>query len=122
MKEWLACWMDVCSSYKYGSDIGKAFLSIKNYFYRHQNITIIVMAESETCPISEIATIILSLKFTGTFEAAAFPFINFFSRLAALDIDKLTVFVGGVCLRSRQIFSALFSENNIFIRATRATS
>ena len=28
----------------------KAFLSIKNYFYQHQNITIIIRGESETCP------------------------------------------------------------------------
>ena len=29
---------------------------------------------------------------------------------------KLTAFVGGVCLRSRKIFSALFSRNNFFTR------
>ena len=29
---------------------------------------------------------------------------------------QLTVFVGGVCLRSRKIFSALFSRNNFFTR------
>ena len=52
----------------------KAFLSIKNYFYQHQNITIIIKGECETCPISEIALIILSLTFIGSFEAAAFSF------------------------------------------------
>ena len=41
-------------------------------------ITIIVQGESETCPISEIAIIILSLKFIGSFEAAAFSFTNLF--------------------------------------------
>ena len=45
----------------------KAFLSTKNYFYQHQNISIIVKEESETCPIFEIAIIILSLKFIGSF-------------------------------------------------------
>ena len=80
MKEWLDCSMDVCSSYKYGSDIGlkKAFLSIKNYFYQLQNITIIIKGECETCPIYEIAIIILSLKFIGSFELAAFSFTNLF--------------------------------------------
>ena len=56
----------------------KAFLSIKNYFYQHQNITIIIKGESETCPISEIAIIIVSLKFIGSFEAAVFSFTNLF--------------------------------------------
>ena len=56
----------------------KAFLSIKNYFYQHQNITIIIKGECETCPISEIAIIILSLKFIGLFEAAAFSFTTLF--------------------------------------------
>ena len=51
MKEWLECCMDVCSSYN--SDIG---------FER----------------LSEIAIIILSLKFIGSFEAAAFSFANLF--------------------------------------------
>ena len=62
----------------------KRFLSIKNYFYQNQNITIIIKGESETCPISEIAIIILSLKFIGSFEAAAISFIGFFYNLAAL--------------------------------------
>ena len=81
MKEWLDCCMNVCSSYKYGSDIGLERLShhpIKKYFYQHQNITIINKGESETCPISKIAIIILSLKFVGSFEAAAFSFTNLF--------------------------------------------
>ena len=38
----------------------KAFSSIKNYFYQHQNITMIIKGGSETCPISEITIIILS--------------------------------------------------------------
>ena len=62
MKEWLHCCMDVCSSYKYGSDI-----------------TIIIMGQCETCPISEIAIIILSLTFISSFEAATFSFTNLFS-------------------------------------------
>ena len=37
-------------------------------------ITIIIKGESKTSPISEIAIIILSLKFIGSFEAAAFSF------------------------------------------------
>ena len=56
----------------------KAFLSIKNYFYQHQNITFIVKGESETCQISEITTIILSLKFISSFEAAMFSFTDLF--------------------------------------------
>ena len=28
----------------------KAFLSVKNYFYQHQNITVIIKGEGETCP------------------------------------------------------------------------
>ena len=52
MKEWLDCCMDVCSSYRIRQWYWtwKAFLSIKNYFYQHQNITIIIKGESETCP------------------------------------------------------------------------
>ena len=52
----------------------KGFLINQNYFYQHHNITIIIEGERETCPISEIAIIILSLKFIGSFEAAAFSF------------------------------------------------
>ena len=47
-------------------------------FYQHQNVTIIIKGESETCPIFEIAIIILSLKFIGSFEAAVFSFTNLF--------------------------------------------
>ena len=64
----------------------KGFLN-QNYFYQHQNITIIIKGECKTCPISEIAIIILSLKFIGSFEAAAFSFTNMFfppSRLSLL--------------------------------------
>ena len=90
MKEWLDCCMDVCS---YGSDIGlkKAFSSIKSYFYQYQNITIIIKGESETCPISEIAIIILSLKFIGSFEAAAFSPTHLFfppSRFSLLSSGR----------------------------------
>ena len=61
MKEWLDCCMDVCSSYsEYGSDIGflinqKLFLSTSEYHYY-------IKRGSETCPISEIAIIILRLS------------------------------------------------------------
>ena len=51
MKEWLDCCMDVCSPYKYGG-----ILDLKGFL-----ITITIKEESETCPISEIAIIILSL-------------------------------------------------------------
>ena len=50
----------------------KAFLSVKNYFYQHENISIIIKGESETCPNFWNRHIILSLKFIGSFEAAAF--------------------------------------------------
>ena len=56
----------------------KAFFWIKNDFYQHQNVTIIIKGESETCPISEIAIIIHSIKFIVSFEAAAFSFTNLF--------------------------------------------
>ena len=62
----------------------KAFLLSKNYFYQDQNIAFIVTGESETCPISEIAIIIVSLKFIGSFEAAAFLLLTCFSHLATL--------------------------------------
>ena len=41
-----------------------------------------------------------------------FPSADWLSYLRT----QLTVFVGGVCLRSRKIFSALFSRNNFFTR------
>ena len=61
------------------------FLTYFDYMYRHQNITIIVKRESETRPISEIAIIILSLKFIGSFKAAAFPFVFPPSRFRLLS-------------------------------------
>ena len=45
----IAVWMFAHPT-EYGSDTWKAFLLIKNYFYQHQNITIIIKGESETCP------------------------------------------------------------------------
>ena len=77
IRQWYLTWKDV--------------LSISNYFYQHQNITIIIKGESETCPISEIAVIILSLKFLGSFEADTFPFTNLFfppSRFSLLPSDR----------------------------------
>ena len=77
--------MDVCLSYKYGSDIGLERLSYQskiNYFYQHQNITNIIKGGSETRPISEIAIIILSLRFI--FEAAPLSFTNLFFPLSCL--------------------------------------
>ena len=50
----------------------KSFLINQKLFL----ITIIVKGESETCPVSEIAIIILSLKFIGSFEAAAFSLLK----------------------------------------------
>ena len=87
MKEWLVCCMDVCSSYKHGSDIGLERLSYESKIISNQNYfksKFIIEGESETCLISEIAIIILSLKFIGSFETATFSFTNlfFFSRLA----------------------------------------
>ena len=61
MKEWFDCYMDVCSSYKYGRDIGLERPSYQSkLFLSHQNITIIITGEIETFPVSEIAIIILS--------------------------------------------------------------
>ena len=68
--------MAVCSSYKYGSDIELERLSYKSKFiYQHQNI---IKVESGTCPISEIAIVILSLKFIGSFEDTPFSFTTLF--------------------------------------------
>ena len=41
-----------------------------------------------------------------------FPSADWLSYLTT----QLTAFVGGVCLRRRKIFSALFSQNNFFTR------
>ena len=79
MKEWLNCCMDVCSSYKYGSDTGLERLSHQSQIISIDiRISLFIKGESETCPISEIAIIILSLKFIGSTEAAAFSFTNLF--------------------------------------------
>ena len=79
MKEWLHCCMDVCSSYKYGSDTGLERLSHQSQIISIDiRISLFIKGESETCPISVIAIIILSLKFIGSTEAAAFSFTNLF--------------------------------------------
>ena len=80
MKEWLDCCMDVCSSYKYGSDIGLEKLSYQSKIIsiNIRKSLLLINGESETCPISEIAIIIVSLKFIGSFQAATFSFINLF--------------------------------------------
>ena len=60
---------------EYGGDIElKGFLISQIYFYQHQNITIIIKGESETCSNFWNRHIILSLKFIGSFEAAALSF------------------------------------------------
>ena len=51
-------------------------------------------------------------NFTRKPTEANFPSADWLSYLRT----QLTVFVGGVCLRSRKIFSALFSRNNFFTR------
>ena len=48
------------------------FLSTSEYHYD------IIKGKSETCLISEIAILIVSPKFIGSFEAAAFSFTNLF--------------------------------------------
>ena len=85
VKECLDCCVDVCSSYKYHSDIGLERLSYQSKII---SINIRISREIETCPISEIAIIILSLKFISSFEAAAFSFTNLFflpSRFSLLS-------------------------------------
>ena len=68
--------MAVCSSYKHSSDIEHERLSYQaKFIYQHQNI---IKGESETCPISEIAIIILSLEFIGSFEARYRVFFFFY--------------------------------------------
>ena len=50
-------------------------LDLKGYlFYQHQKITIMIKGERETCLIPEIAIIIFSLNFIGSFEATAISF------------------------------------------------
>ena len=51
-------------------------------------------------------------NFTRKPTEVNFPSADWLSHLRT----QLTVFVGGVCLRSRKIFSALFSQNNFFAR------
>ena len=51
-------------------------------------------------------------NFTRKPTEVNFPSADWLSYLRT----QLTVFVGGVCLRSRKIFSALFSRNNFFTR------
>ena len=88
MKEWLDCCMDVCSSYRVRQWhwTWKAFLSIKNYFYQLQNITIIIKGESETCPnfwnrhnnsLSKVDRLVWSCR-------VFFHYWTCFSRIAAL--------------------------------------
>ena len=85
MKEWLDCCMDVCSSYKYGNDIGVERISYQSKIFSvNIRISLIIKGESETCPIDEIVIIILSLQFIDSFEAAAFSFTNLFFHLVAL--------------------------------------
>ena len=57
----------------------KSFLSTSEYLYYFQE-----RKWNVTCQISEIAIIILSLKFIGSFEVAVFSFTNLFFRVAAL--------------------------------------
>ena len=165
--------MDVCSSYRVRQWYWtwKAFLSIKNYFYQHRNITIIIKGESETCPnfwnrhnnsLSKVDRLVWSCRvffhYWTCFSRlaalvcflAVFPFVIFRILLQQLQEKneqpkissshrtqcetlrkptevnspsadwlsylrtQLTAFVGGVCLRSGKIFSALFSRNNFF--------
>ena len=51
-------------------------------------------------------------NFTRKPTEVNFPSADWLSYLRT----QLTVFVGGVCLRSRKIFSGLFSRNNFFTR------
>lgn len=56
MKEWLDCCMDVCSSSKYGSDIGLKRLSYRSkiIFYQHQNITISIKGDRHNHSLSKV--------------------------------------------------------------------
>ena len=73
-------------------------------FNQHQNISIIVEGESETFPISEIAIIILSLKFIGSFH-----FLDLFmiSILISSNVytrarfNEHSVLLGVTCLNKR---------------------
>ena len=93
-KEWLDCCMDVCSSYRVRSDIG-----LERLFYQSKiisiNIRISPLLSREKVKharVSEIAIIILSLKFIGSFEAAAFSLLlNLFfppSRFSLLSSGR----------------------------------
>ena len=52
------------------------------------------------------------VNFTRRRTEVTFPSADWLSYLRT----QLTAFVGGVCLRSKKIFSALFSRNNFFTR------
>ena len=68
--------MDVCSSYRIRRWHWIERLSYQSKIIsdQHQNITIIIKGEGETCPNFWNRHIILSLKFIGSFEAAALSF------------------------------------------------
>ena len=58
---------------EYSSDIRLERLSYQSKsILSTSSITIIFKGENKTCPISEIAIIIISLKFIGSFEASVF--------------------------------------------------
>ena len=81
--------MDVCSSYKYGSDIGLEGLSYRSKII---SISIRISLLSSRQKVKHYdfwnRHIILSLKFIGSFEAVAFSFTNLFfppSRFRSLS-------------------------------------
>ena len=87
----------------------KAFLSIKNYFYQHQNITFIAKGFPSAYWLSYLKKKIASSKQRRK------KFLP--SKTNSAHKHQLTVFMGGVCLRSRKFFQrALFSRNNFFAR------
>ena len=66
--------MDACLSYKYSSDIGLERLSYQSKIISINiriSLLLSVKGESKTCPVSEIAIIILSYKWEGDRGAGA---------------------------------------------------
>ena len=101
MKEWLVdCCLDVCSYYKYGSDIR------------------LLSSSRSLCCLPHFST--ASRKKTSSKEILSalkirVTRVNFTTWLSYLR-NQLIVFVCVVCFRSKQIFSALFSRNNFLTR------
>ena len=101
----IAVWMFVYPT-EYGRDIGlKVFLISQKLFLLTSEYQCAMRSTKDWLKITRG-------NFTRRPTEVNFPSADWLSYLRT----QLTAFVGGVCLRSRKIFSALFSRNNFFTR------